>query len=239
VAGLPKGKRILRAAAFAKNKTLRRAWWLQITRPTNLFQPYNDTADDRYPDVFGWIRREINDDASVRLLSFGCSVGDEVFSLRSYFPEATIVGMDISAGNISECRRRCRQHGDARMRFVRAGTVNREVDGKYDAVFCMAVFRHGDLGYSPTESCDHRITFDAFDSTVGKLARCVKRGGFLVIEHSNFRFRDSSSAGEFEAVFSRELPPLPPGSRVTPLFGRDNRRLEDQEYREVVFQKVR
>jgi SAM-dependent methyltransferase len=239
VARLVKGMRIRVAAALAKVKTVRRASWLRISRPKNLFQPYNDTGEDRYPDIFDWLRHEILDAESVRLLSFGCSVGDEVFSLRSYFPKSTIVGIDISRGNISECRPRCRQRGDARIRFVQAGTVEQEADGHYDAVFCMAVLRHGDLGYSPDESSERCITFEAFDETVGELARCLKVGGFLVIEHSNFRFRDSSCAGQFEVAVSRELPALPPNSRVTPLFGRDNRRLDDQEYREVIFRKVR
>jgi chemotaxis methyl-accepting protein methylase len=238
VAGLVKGTRIRVAAALGKVKTVRRAWWLRISQPTNLFQPYNDTGEDRYPDIFSWLRHEILDAESVQLL-FGCSVGDEVFSLRSYFPKSTIVGIDISRGNIWECRRRSRHRGDARIRFVQAGTVEQEAGGHYDAVFCMAVLRHGDLGYSSDESCERRITFESFDETVGELARCLKVGGFLVIEHSNFRFRDSSCAGHFEVAFSRKLPALPPNSRVTPLFGRDNRRLDDQEYREVIFRKAR
>ena len=226
------------ASELIRVPAVRRSWWLRVSRPENLFQPHNDTCMDRYPDVFGFLQQEIEDGESLRLLSFGCSVGDEVFSLRSYFPEATIVGVDISRGNISECRRRRQQHGDQRMHFVRAGRLNQWLDGTYDAVFCMAVLRHGDLGYEPFQSCEHRITFEAFDGTVTELARCLKVGGYLVIEHSNFRFRDSSCANQFEVVASRELPELPAGSRPTPLFGRDNIRLENQEYREVIFRKV-
>jgi 2-polyprenyl-3-methyl-5-hydroxy-6-metoxy-1,4-benzoquinol methylase len=228
-----------RASDLVRVPAVRRSWWLRVSRPENLFQPHNDTWMDRYPDVFGWLQREIEDEASVRLLSFGCSVGDEVFSLRAYFPEATIVGIDISRGNISECWRRRQQHGDQRMHFVRAGTVDEQLEGTYDAVLCMAVLRHGDLGYSAPHSCQHRITFEAFDKTVSELARCLKVGGYLVIEHSNFRFRDSSCASQFEIVASRELPELSAGSRPTPLFGRDNLRLKNQEYREVIFRKER
>ena len=220
-------------------RAVRRAWWLRISRPTNLFQPYNDTCENRYPDVFDYLQRGIEDSSDLRLLSFGCSVGDEVFSLRSYFPKATIIGIDISRGNISECRRRWRQRGDERIRFVLAGTLDRQPQGYYDAVLCMAVLRHGDLGYQQCDSCGHRITFQAFNKTVEELARSLKVGGFLVIEHSNFRFRDSSSASHFTPVFSRELPPLPSNARATPLFGTDNLRLEDQEYREVIFRKER
>jgi hypothetical protein len=46
----------------------------------------------------------------------------------------------------------------------------------------MAVFRHGDLGGDHPESCSHRITFEAFEATVTDLARCLKPGGYLVID---------------------------------------------------------
>lgn len=215
---------------------VRRSWILRLRRPANLFQPHNDTEPDRYPDIFRVLQANVDAGPDARLLSFGCSVGDEVFSLRTYFPAAAITGIDISRGNIADCRRRLRRLGDPRIRFVRAGDTTSQPDARFDAILCMAVFRHGDLGELPTEACDHRIRFEAFDQTVGDLARCLKIGGHLVIEHSNFRFRDTSSAGDFVVVTTRDLPP---GSRVTPLFGPDNRRLEAQTYRDVVFRKMR
>jgi len=227
---------VRRVSDIIRVKGVRRSWLLAMSRPANLFQPYIDTSADRYPAIFRFLQREIDHGPSVRLLSFGCSVGDEVFSLRTYFPEATIVAIDISRGNISECRRRRRQSGDDRMHFVRAGTVREQPDGYYDAALCMAVLRHGDLGVNPSDTCAPLVTFAAFDKTVGDLARCLRVGGYLVIEHSNFRFCDSSCATQFEVVATRALPTA---GRPTPLFGRDNMRLDDQEYRGVVFRKHR
>ena len=224
------------ASDVVRVQGVRRSWFLRLSRPANLFQPYNDTCADRYPEIFARLQHEIEDQPSSRLLSFGCSLGDEVFSLRTYFPEATIVGIDISKGNISECRRRQREHGDRSMYFARAGTVDEQPKGYYDAALCMAVLRHGDLGAIQSESCAHRITYEAFDETVRGLASCLKIGGYLVIEHSNFRFCDSSSATQFELVATHELPAA---GQVSPLFGRDNMRLHDQEYREVIFRKKR
>jgi SAM-dependent methyltransferase len=231
---------VRRVAQFAVDvvrvPAVRRSTWLRASNPTNLFQPFNDTSEDRYPDVFAWLRQEIGDSEHVRLLSFGCSVGDEVFSLRRYFPHADLVGIDISRGNISECRRRRRSRGDERMHFVRAGSSDREPSDRYDAVLCMAVLRHGNLGYSRPASCKRFITFEAFDATVSQLARCLKVGGYLVIEHSNFRFRDSSCASQFAVVVRRGLPDY---ERPTPLYGPDDLLLDDQEYDELAFQKLR
>jgi len=227
-------------ARFARDlvtvPAVRRSSWLRVSRPKNLFQPYNDTSEDRYPEVFTWLQREIEDSESVRLMSFGCSVGDEVFSLRHYFPGAHIVGIDISRGNISECRRRQLRQGDQRMRFLRASSSDHEPDDHYDAVLCMAVLRYGDLGRSRPSSCKDYITFEAFDMTVGQLARCLKAGGYLVIEHSNFRFSDSSCANRFDVVAKRKLPVR---GRPTPLYGPDDLLLLDQEYEEIIFRKLR
>ncbi len=223
------------ATDVLRDPDVRRSWTLRLTRPPNLFQPHNDTAPDRYPGVFGFIRGAIPDGPEARLLSFGCSTGDEVFSLRSYFPQSTITGIDISRANIAVCRRRSRRDGDGRMRFVRAGTASGEAPGTYDAVLAMAVFRHGDLARTVPVSCRPRITFSAFDRTVVELADCLRTGGYLAIEHSNFRFADTSVARRFEVVWSRDPEP---GEPSTPRYGRDDRLLDVQEYRDVIFLKV-
>ncbi len=218
------------------NPHARRSWGLRLSRPDNLFQPFNDTLPNRYPMVFSFLQRELGDRHGARLLSFGCSVGDEVFSLRQYLPDAWLVGVDISRGNIRACHRRSRQTGDARMTFVQAATSECYPNGQFDAVLCMAVFRHGDLGSNPTKSCAHRITFSSFEDTVGGLARRLKTGGYLAIDHSNFRFSDTAASDDFSCVAWNDWSD---GAHRTPLFGPDNLRLGDQDYRQVIFKKER
>jgi hypothetical protein len=121
------------------------------------------------------------------------------------------------------------------MSFVAAGSVEHEPSGSYDAVFCMAVLRHGALSNSTVQSCDHCITFEAFDRTVSGLAGCVKPGGLLVIQNSNFRFCDASASDRFRPVFSVDNGFFHPG---LPLFGSDNRRLDVPSYQDVVFEKL-
>jgi len=69
-------------------------WLLRLTRPVNLFQPSPATQLNRYPEIFRFVRAHVGDGADVRLLSFGCSTGEEVFSLRQYFPSAGIKGLE-------------------------------------------------------------------------------------------------------------------------------------------------
>ena len=77
---------------------------LLLAAAEGLYQPYGTTSADRYPDIFLAVRKLLEGDASVRILLFGCATGEEVFSLRRYFPEANIAGLDINPLNIAVCR---------------------------------------------------------------------------------------------------------------------------------------
>ena len=93
----------------------RNATLLLLYPPAGLYQPYGTTSNDRYPEIFQQVREQIGDGADRRILSFGCATGEEVFTLRRYFAQATIVGLDINPYNISVCRsRRCEWAIDCR-----------------------------------------------------------------------------------------------------------------------------
>lgn len=204
---------------------------LRLRRPKGLFQPYGTTLDDRYPSLFRQILSDFGDTSDRRLLSFGCSTGEEVFTLRRYFPHAYIKGIDISGARISVCRtRHARMGGDHRLAFEQAGSADGESAESYDAVFALAVFRHGDLGERPP-MCDHLIRFADFEREAAALARCVKPGGVLAICHANFRFADCSVASQFEPVLRIAKDPR------TPVYDRDDRRIEVLADEEVLFRR--
>lgn len=207
---------------------------LEGDRPDNLFQPYPTTQINRYPRIFSYVSERLSNTATPRLLSFGCSTGEEVFTLRQYFPFSEVVGIDINPYNISVCRKRLKRSGDTRILFKLAGSTEAEKESVYDAIFCMAVLRHGKLGASDAKHCDHLIRFSDFERTLTDLCRCLKPGGYLIIRHSNFRFSDTEIASGFEAVlcFENEQP-----QAATPLYDPENRRLDNSIYGEVVFQK--
>jgi len=177
------------------------ALWRIFVRPRGLFQPYSTTFDDRYPDLFTLARTLVADGPDRRILSFGCSTGEEVFSLRRYFPQAAILGIDINPRRIRLARRSLRRAGgDARIAFAVASSAEDLDTASCDAVFCLAVFRHEKLKAGPATRCDPLIRFADFERAVTELARCLRPGGLLVLRNSYFRFRDTAIADRFDVV---------------------------------------
>ena len=78
------------------DRAYRNVMWAVWFRPKAVFQPFNLTRPNRYPRISRFVQSSLGADSEVRILSFGCSTGDEVFSLRQYFPRATIKGIDVN-----------------------------------------------------------------------------------------------------------------------------------------------
>lgn len=227
---------IVRAARalrrFVTDRKYRNAIWARWTAPKEAFQPFNNTRQDRYPRIFAFMQAELGEASEVALLSFGCSTGEEVVSLRHYFPRATIKGLDANAANIATCRRRAKLSRDDRIEFARATSVRDEPAERYDAIFCMAVLRHGGLA-ADAARCDHLIKFEDFARAVAEFDRCLKPGGFLAIANSNFRFTDTTTSANYKPMFRRRT------TKPTVRFGPDNARVAFTNEEDAVFRKLR
>jgi 2-polyprenyl-3-methyl-5-hydroxy-6-metoxy-1,4-benzoquinol methylase len=208
----------------------------RVRRPVpGEFQPYYHTLPDRYPWLFGFAAARIGSRPNLRILSFGCSRGEEVFSLCQYFPSAAIKGIDINPRNIARGLARARADKSANVTFEIAATTQGEASGCYDAIFCLAVLVNGDLTTSGAQRSDPKFHFEQFDRMVADFARCLKPGGLLLLHTTNFRFCDTSVAGDFEVVYEADRQHLAPDV----LFDRHNHLMkgERERYRAVAFEK--
>ena len=200
-----------------------------------LFQPYNTTRENRYPRLFAFLRQALAGRGELRILSFGCATGEEVFTLRGYFPQAVIKGIDINPANIATAEARLARAPDPGLGFACGASAADEPAEAYDMILCLAVLRDGRLGGRVPPRCDHRIRFADFERMVAEFAAALKPGGLLAIRFSNFRFGDTASAPAFRTVLS--LPLSETAARDTPLYDRDNRLIAGAVYEDCVFIK--
>jgi SAM-dependent methyltransferase len=206
----------------------------RLRRPVEeRFQPYPHTLPDRYPWLFDFAAAALNGVACPRLLSFGCSKGDEVFSLRRRLPEAVIRGVDIDAANIAACNARARLLGDDRLSFAVASNTRAEPSDHYDAIFCLAVLCHGDLTVTGAQRSEPLLRFRDFERAVVDLARCLKPGGLLFLHTTSFRFCDTVLGDGFEVVLEARPEQLAPDV----LFDREGRLMPGERYPPVGFRK--
>jgi SAM-dependent methyltransferase len=233
--GRPRLFRRLRGGAAAT--WLRGRWDILLnSRLPGVHQLSHATATDRYPALFGAVAHLAGARAGAprRILSFGCSSGEECATLARYFPDAEIVGADISPRVLRTARRTWR-HLD-RVRFVSTADLFAGAES-FDLVFAMSVLcRHRDTQHA-TRS-DDIYPFAQFEATAGALARRVRPGGMLVIFNANYRFEDTASADGFEpvAVDCRTDDRLM-NVRVR-LFAPDGLVLPDQSQAHVVFRRA-
>jgi SAM-dependent methyltransferase len=197
------------------------------------FQDRSHTQPDRYPWLFEFAKSRLGDSDRLRILSFGCSTGDEVFTLRRYFPGAAIVGIDVDPGNIAVCQDRARSEGAQNLTLAVAATTEHERAETFDAIFCLGVLCLGDLTALGFERSDPHFTFDEFERTVTDLARCLKPGGLLLFHSTNFRFGDTRVADAFDVAF--EADPSQLGTAV--IFDRGNRLMPGERYPAAAFRK--
>jgi SAM-dependent methyltransferase len=220
------------AKALAVGGERREAAVALITRPDNLFQPYTTTTPDRYPAEFEAVRQALSAPAA-RILSFGCSSGEELLSLRRVFGDAAIHGIDINPLAVRTARRRVQ--GLPGITVAKGADAAGEPAASYDVVLALAVFRHGSLKDFPPR-CDHRIRFADFERTVATLSAAVRPGGVLVIRHANFRFTDCAVAAGYEPVLTGL--PSATDSATTPVYGPDDRLLPVQDRDDGVYRKL-
>jgi hypothetical protein len=227
---LPQAARAL-ARPVARGMRSRLAAW---TRRTGQYQRDPATRSDRYPLAFHFARDQLGGDRAPHILSFGCSTGEEVFTLRRYFPNAAIKGIEVDPGRVRTCEARLQQAGDPGITFACAATASGEPPESHDAVFCMAVFRDPVLDSPMTRSTTGHVTFEEFERGIEDLVSCLKPGGLLFVEHSNFRISDTGSAAILEVVLHAD----PPRSGMYPgLYGRDGRRIDGAEERALGYRK--
>lgn len=147
-----------------------------------------------------------------RILSFGCSSGEELASLRRLMPTARLVGVEINS--------RARRLAAQRMRADPLVAVTAHLpDGPFNAILALAVLqrepqRDADEGI---DDLGHSYPFARFDDAVRALVDRLADGGVLAVYNAHYRIEDSSVVDLLSPIAGT---PLLDG----PLFDRRSRR---------------
>jgi hypothetical protein len=184
------------------------------------------TSNNRYPGVFravqSRVRHKLGPDLGaghLRILSFGCSTGNEVAALRGYFPEALIFGCDVNQQALGEARRAL-QFDEAKI--FESSPENIAKYGPYDVVFAMSVLCRFPESQNPElDSLRSLYSFESFENGVKLLAGCLADTGILCLFNTNYEVSQLAEAGSFRRIAS----PLVGNNGFVDRFRRDGQRL--------------
>jgi cyclopropane fatty-acyl-phospholipid synthase-like methyltransferase len=214
--------RLLAKANFFRlivtNARVRSEFLTRLNYKGSHFQKSTYTAKNRSPLVFNECTKYLRSIPHPKLLSFGCSTGDEAFTLAEYMPNATITGIDINKWCINQCIRKNRSE---KLHFYHRLSDEFNLDSDFDAIFCIAVFQRDEN--RAFDQIINGFTFQQFEKEITLLDTKLKPGGLFIIHHSNFNFADTKIAKHYT--------PLPfEGNKKLlqrPLFDRNNVRVSD------------
>ncbi len=157
------------------------------------------TAPDRYPEIFEFVSNLIRESANEvpRILSFGCSTGEEPLTFRrKYFKNAEIYGVDISSKALTLARRKSIK-SKANLKFCAPSEMHEL--GEFDAIFAMSVLCRWPATKDQNE-IKEIFSFREFESGLSMIVKHIKVGGYLTIYNSNYRFEDSQFFTDFQKV---------------------------------------
>ena len=180
------------------------------------------TANNRYPEIFSEVKR-LHPKAK-RILSFGCSTGEEILSLKNYFPDSYIEGVEINKMCIGTC-------------IINGLNVILYDDFKtdrlrYDIIFAMSVLCRYDDTMKDEDATKH-YSFNQFDHEIERFVSKLNLGGLLIVYNSNYMVTDST------AYFYKELESMPfdHESGFVPKYHKDREPLQSM-YSETIFRKI-
>ena len=170
-------------------------FYTQIFHRVRVHQVTEYTEPNRYPSLFD-LAAALRPDAN-RILSFGCSTGDEIEAIRSRFPAALLVGAEINP----------RSRKIAQNRFVDDKNVailpTYRREQPFDIIFAMAVlqFRPHLIISSEITDLSKMYPFSRFENEVHRLIAHLAPSGLLCVMHAQYRVEDTKCGANLQEIF--------------------------------------
>ncbi|MDR3697524.1 class I SAM-dependent methyltransferase [Mucilaginibacter sp.] len=211
------------------NQSYRSKYYTQLKFGNYYFQKESYSTPNRYPHLFTKCKIYLNEVANLQILSFGCATGQEVFTLGAYLPHAAIMGVDINAWCLKQCKKK---NGESRFSFFHRFSKEFIKSANFDAIFCLAVFQRSE---NRTETRDTALnfTFEKFEAEIIMLDKKLKRGGLFIIDNTDFSFTDTVCSIDYKPLEFETNKMV----RERPLFDRNNRKIADIQENYRMFMK--
>lgn len=197
----------------------------------NYHQFSNFTSENRYPDLFEMAKQHFSAFENPKLLSFGCSTGEEVATLASYLPQSTVIGVDINDWCVSEAKKK---NASSSTFFYHSLSEEFKETHDFDAIFCLAVFQNPENRHDKTRQISSYL-FQHFEKQLIELDQKLKINGLLFIDQTDFNFLETSLMKRYQ------IAPFPENkiTRQRPLFNKNNQKIAEINASFRVFRKVK
>ena len=218
---------------FIMSSNYRSIIYLRLFKPKEIHQTTTLTSFNRYPKIFSSCKEYFNDRNNLKLLSYlGCSTGEEVVSLRLYFPDSDIIGTDINKNCLKQSRKR---NLDDKQKFIHSTNYNISKHGPYDAILCMAVLQRTphSVHNQGIKNIKKIYPFYKFDNQLIELDKNVKINGLIVVHFSQYLFEDSSIATRYKAYGDSRQ------NQKTPFFDKSSDIIENVKQPLSIYKKIR
>ena len=215
---------------FILNPEYRSLIWLKYTKGHEVHQVSNHTEYNRYPDLFSKCKELMIGKKDLKILSYGCSTGEEVFTLREYFPDALIVGVDINKRNIKQA---ISQNNDDKVIFSSDIENTLTKNGPVDIIFALTVFQRTENRNEETFDSSTIYPFKKFDTKVMELDRHLKLNGIFVIDYSDYHFEDTHISGKYEVVKGKHN-----NNSLRNLYDKSNQKILDFPQYNRIYSKI-
>ncbi|MBW7475803.1 class I SAM-dependent methyltransferase [Paenibacillus oenotherae] len=206
---------------------------MRLLNSKNVHQTTSRTFMDRYPDIFAACRDYFDGKQELKILSYGCSTGEEVLTLRQYFPTAHIVGAEINRNSLAVCNSR---PVDDKITFIYSTRDEIQKHGPFDAIFCMAVLQRKPhyIAEKGIRSLKKIYPFEKFEQQIIELDGLVNPQGLLVVHFTQYSLSDTAAASRYEALGHYDQ-----SNYTSPVFDKNSDLIVNPAPQNIIFRKVR
>ena len=146
--------------------------------------PHPATKLDRYPYLFAnlyYQRKKYFPEDQIKILSFGCSTGEELLTLRKYFPMDIIYGAEIDENSLHQAR--ANVDGFSNVFIVDTNKSSLLDHAPFDLVLCNSV-----LCITTTNAARvaRLLPFGRFQEVIKELVQLLSRRAIISILNSSY-----------------------------------------------------